>query len=201
MKTVIIDYGVGNLKSVEKAFEFIGSPAVVTSDFREVADADKIILPGVGAFREAMNSLRKYDMDKAVKTSIAEGKKFLGICLGMQLLFDYSEEGECEGLGIFKGQIKRFPEMEGLKIPHMGWNSIEYDKGCGLYRDIKDPFVYFVHSYYLDSEDKDIVSARTNYGIEFDSAINHGNVYASQFHPEKSGETGLMMLRNFVRED
>ena len=201
MKTVIIDYGVGNLKSVEKAFEFIGSPAIVTSDYREVLSADRVILPGVGAFREAMSSLEKYEMDRAVKETIAEGKKFLGICLGMQLLFDYSEEGDVEGLGILKGKIKKFPLMKDLKIPHMGWNSIDYSKKCDLFNNINDPFVYFVHSYYLDAEQRDVVSARTNYGIDFDSAVHFENIYATQFHPEKSGETGLKMLRNFVLED
>ncbi|MDP4092988.1 MAG: imidazole glycerol phosphate synthase subunit HisH [Bacillota bacterium] len=197
----VIDYGVGNLRSVEKAFSFIGCDACVTSDPNTVLSADAVVLPGVGAFADAMDSLEKAGMVDVVKETISKGKPFLGICLGMQLLFDYSEEGgsEVKGLGIFKGGIKQFSHDMGLKVPHMGWNSIEYNKQSPLFKNLPDkPFVYFVHSFYLDADDKNIVAAGTNYGIDFDSAIGVGKVFATQFHPEKSGDVGLTILRNFA---
>jgi len=195
----IIDYGVGNLGSVEKAFQYIGYKAEVTSDKNTVLGADAIVLPGVGAYADAIRNLEKVGMIDVVKRAVAEDRPFLGICLGLQLLFDHSEEGDVKGLGLFKGKVKQFPLDMNLKVPHMGWNSLKTDKDCRLFYGLDEtPYVYFVHSYYLDAEDNDIVAARTEYGIEFHSAVNRGNVFATQFHPEKSGETGLKILRNFV---
>ncbi|MCX7749408.1 MAG: imidazole glycerol phosphate synthase subunit HisH [Clostridia bacterium] len=196
----IIDYEVGNLKSVEKAFHFIGADAVVTKDKDLIAKADAVVLPGVGAFADAMDSLKKADMVDVVKSVIAEGKPFLGICLGMHLLFDYSEEGgaQVKGLGILKGAVKQLPLDMNLKVPHMGWNLLKVKESPLLKNLSKSPYVYFVHSYYLTAEDTNIVIARTHYGMEFDVAIGTGKVFATQFHPEKSGEVGLSILRNFV---
>lgn len=197
----IIDYGVGNLRSVEKAFNFIGAEAQVSSDKEFILQADGVVLPGVGAFADAMESLRKAGMVEAVKTAAASGKPLLGICLGMQLLFEYSEEGgeRVEGLGLFKGSVRLLPRNMDLKVPHMGWNSIKYKKECGLFNNLPEvPYVYFVHSYFLTAENKDIVIATTEYGREFDVAIGSGPIHATQFHPEKSGDVGLAILRNWV---
>jgi len=195
----IIDYGVGNLRSVEKAFAYIGCEALVSSDPEFVSKAEGIVLPGVGAYSDAMDNLEKAGMVDVVKSVIVDNRPFLGICLGMQLLFDHSEEGgNVPGLGVFKGTIKQLPLNMDLKVPHMGWNSLKISKDCPLFKGLPDnPYVYFVHSYYLDSENKDIVKATTNYGIEFDVAVGSGNVFATQFHPEKSGEVGLTILKNF----
>lgn len=198
----IIDYEVGNLRSVEKAFHFIGADAIVTSDKDTILNADAVVLPGVGAFADAMESLNKAGMVEIVKTVVKNDKPFLGICLGMQLLFEYSEEGngKCEGLGLFKGSIKQLPLDMGLKVPHMGWNSLKLKHDSCLFNGIHEkPYVYFVHSFYLDSKDKNIVAATTNYGIEFDVAIQSGNICATQFHPEKSGELGLDILKNWIK--
>lgn len=198
----IIDYGVGNLKSVEKAFQFIGADAVVSSDAEFILKADAVVLPGVGAFADAMDSLHNAGMTEVVKQVIAENKPFLGICLGMQLLFEYSEEGgdRVEGLGIFKGSIKQLPSDMNLKVPHMGWNHLNIVGEQDLFKNLEAaPYVYFVHSYYLKAENRELVAATTNYGIEFDVAINKDKVFATQFHPEKSGETGLTILKNFIR--
>ncbi len=197
----IIDYGVGNLRSVEKAFQFIGCDAAITSDVKAVSAADGIVLPGVGAFSDAMENLRKAGMVDVVKEAIASDRPFLGICLGMQLLFDYSEEGgsNVEGLGIFKGAIRQLPQDIGLKVPHMGWNSLTTREGCPLFGKIQpNPYVYFVHSFYLAAEERDLVAATVEYGVRFDAAIGRGNVFATQFHPEKSGGVGLDMLRNWA---
>ncbi len=199
----IIDYGVGNLRSVEKAFHFIGVEAEISSDKEFISKADAVVLPGVGAFADAMDSLRKYDMVDLVKETIKSNKPFLGICLGMQMLFEYSEEGgeRVPGLGVFKGSIKQLPLDMGLKVPHMGWNSIKTSENCHILKNLPEkPFVYFVHSYYLTADDRNIVAASTSYGIEFDVAVSSGNVFATQFHPEKSGEIGLKILKNFVNE-
>ncbi|MDP4181605.1 MAG: imidazole glycerol phosphate synthase subunit HisH [Bacillota bacterium] len=196
----IIDYGVGNLRSVEKAFHFIGCEASVSSDPDFVLNADGVVLPGVGAYSDAMDNLKKAGMVDVVKRVIEDDKPFLGICLGMQLLFDYSKEGgdNVRGLGIFKGAIKQLPSDMNLKVPHMGWNSIKTSQDCALFKNLPNtPYVYFVHSYYLDAENKDIVKATTDYGIQFDVAVGKGKVFATQFHPEKSGEVGLTILRNF----
>jgi glutamine amidotransferase len=197
----IIDYGVGNLRSVEKAFQYIGSDAFVTSDPKAVMNADAVVLPGVGAFSDAMDNLRKAGMVEVVKDTIAADKPFLGICLGMQLLFDHSDEGgkRVEGLGIFKGTISQIPAAEGLKVPHMGWNSLDISKDCPIFSNLpKNPYVYFVHSFYLSAADRDIVAATADYGVCMDVAIGRGNVFATQFHPEKSGHVGLDILRNWA---
>lgn len=197
----IIDYGVGNLRSVEKALQYVGGEAKITSVASEILSADKVVLPGVGAFEEAMDKMKEAELLEVVKAVIAEDRPFLGICLGMQMLFDYSEEGnECaKGLGVFSGSIKRFPKDMGLKIPHMGWNTIKHDEGNRLFKGIpNNEFFYFVHSYYLESNDRELVAARAEYGIEFDAAVSKGKLFATQFHPEKSGKAGLMLLKNFV---
>lgn len=197
----IIDYGVGNLRSVEKAFQFIGCQAEVSSDPEAVRRADAVVLPGVGAFADAMESLRRAGMVEVVKEAVQSGKPFLGICLGMQLLFEYSEEGgeRVEGLGLFKGAIRLIPPHCGLKVPHMGWNSLKLKEGCPLFSGLPaKPFVYFVHSYYLKADDRDLVGATSEYGVQIDAAIGRGKVYATQFHPEKSGETGLQILKNWA---
>ena len=197
----IIDYGVGNLRSVEKAFHFIGCDAVITSDVKAASEAECIVLPGVGAFSDAMENLRNAGMVGVVKDAIAANNPFLGICLGMQLLFDYSEEGgsHVEGLGIFRGAIKQLPQDVGLKVPHMGWNSLNMKEASPLFDKIPlNPYVYFVHSFYLAAEDRELVAATVEYGVRFDAAIGRGNVFATQFHPEKSGSIGLDMLRNWA---
>ncbi|MCH5299032.1 MAG: imidazole glycerol phosphate synthase subunit HisH [Ruminococcus sp.] len=197
----IIDYGAGNIQSVYKALKYIGAECEVTSDKGAILNADGAILPGVGSFGDAMDTLEKYDIRDTVKDFIATGKPFLGICLGLQLLFPKSlESPEAEGLGVLKGEVKKIPNGEGLKIPHMGWNSIKLLKKDGIFKDIEDEsYVYFVHSYYLDAEDKNIVSAQTEYGVTIDAAVSYKNVTATQFHPEKSGDVGLKMLENFVK--
>jgi len=197
----IIDYGVGNLRSVEKAFHFIGSEAVVTSDKEMILKAGAVVLPGVGAFADAMDHLNKAGMIEVVKEIIDENKPFLGICLGMQLLFDYSDEGgeRVEGLGIFPGAISQLPLDMGLKVPHMGWNSLKIRKDSPIFRDLPpNPYVYFVHSYCLKAGNSSIVTASAYYGIDFDVAVGRGNIFATQFHPEKSGTVGLSILKNWV---
>jgi imidazole glycerol-phosphate synthase subunit HisH len=197
----IIDYGVGNLRSVEKALQFVGGDALVTSDLETINKAEAIVLPGVGAFSEAMKKIKASGVEEAVKNAISSNKPFLGICLGMQMLFDYSEEGgdRVEGLKIFKGCIKKIPQSINMKIPHMGWNTIKYEKESKIFKGIEDQsFFYFVHSYYLECKQREIVAGTAHYGIQFDAAINIGNIYATQYHPEKSGEVGLKLLKNFV---
>lgn len=198
----IIDYGVGNLRSVQKAFEFIGYDAVITSDREAILNAKGVVLPGVGAFADAMERLEKAGLRNTVKEAVASGKPFLGICLGMQLLFEYSEEGgeRVEGLGIFKGSIRQIPQGMGLKVPHMGWNSISLKGDSPLFKGLpQHPYVYFVHSYYLQAEDAALVAAETVYGVGIHAAVARGNVFATQFHPEKSGEVGLQILRNYMK--
>lgn len=193
----IIDYGAGNLKNVAKAFDFLGIENTVTSDASVIKNADKIVLPGVGAFGEGMANLKKAGLCDVIKEEAQAGKPLMGICLGMQMLFDESEESpNVKGLGILKGKIRRLPKVGDLKIPHMGWNDLEC-KGK-LFEGLNKPFVYFVHSYYLDAEDKSIVSATTHYGIDIEVAVESKNIVATQFHPEKSGEEGLRMLSNFA---
>ena len=196
----IIDYGAGNLQSVSKAFRHIGCDCLVTRDRSEILKADGAVLPGVGSFGDTADSLNEFGLTDAVKDYIKSGKPFLGICLGLQLLFPGSDESpKATGLGIFDGSITKIPSGEGLKIPHMGWNSLEIKKHGKLFRGIEgNPYVYFVHSYYLNAADKSIVAAQTSYGVTIDAAIEHGNVFATQFHPEKSGETGLRILKNFA---
>lgn len=196
----IIDYDAGNLKSVQKALSYIGQDSVITRDRQELLSADKVILPGVGAFGDAIANLKKYELDKVIR-EIAEMKTpFLGICLGLQLLFEGSEECPgVEGLGLLPGEILRIPEECGLKIPHIGWNSLELAGKGRLFSGLSDtPYVYFVHSYYLKAKEADIVTATTDYGVWIHASVEKGNLFACQFHPEKSGETGLAILRNFA---
>lgn len=196
----IIDYGAGNLRSVQKACQFVGAKAEITSDPDTIRSADKVILPGVGAFGDCINNLKGFNLFETVKEVAKSGKPFLGICLGMQLLFEESEETPgIEGLGIFKGKIVKIPEKDGLKIPHMGWNSLDFSKECKIFEGLgNNPFVYFVHSYYMQPEDKSIIAANTQYGKTLPVALNYGNIFATQFHPEKSGKTGLKILKNFT---
>lgn len=191
----IIDYGAGNIKSVEKAMQFLGYEVKTSSDIDTICASEKLILPGVGSFGNAMEKLNSKKLDGVIKNLKVP---LLGICLGLQLLFDYSEESNCAGLGILKGRIKKIPG-ERLKIPQMGWNSIDITREGMLFKEIKNgSYVYFVHSYYLDAEDKSIVSATVEYGTTLDVAIECGNIYATQFHPEKSGDLGLKILKNFA---
>lgn len=196
----VIDYDAGNLRSVEKAFALLGETPVITRDPQVLLHADKVVLPGVGAFGDAMEKLQQYGLVDIIKTIIKNGTPFLGICLGMQLLFESSEESPgAEGLGICKGKILRIPETEGLKIPHMGWNSLHYDNLGRLYRGIpEDSYVYFVHSYYLKAEQPEIVAASTDYAVQIHASIEQGNVFGCQFHPEKSSDVGLKILKNFI---
>ena len=199
----VIDYGAGNIQSVIKALEYIGCEDIcVTNDKTVLARADAAILPGVGSFGHAMDCLHKADLTDAVKSFIASGKPFLGICLGLQMLFEESEESPgVPGLGILKGKICLIPCEYGydLKIPHIGWNSLDIQKPEGLFAGIDNgAYVYFVHSYYLKAEDRDVVSSQTKYGVTIDASVQQGNLFATQFHPEKSGEVGIQMLRNFV---
>ena len=196
----IIDYDAGNLKSVEKALQFLGQECVITRDFHEIKKADKVILPGVGSFGDAMSQLRKFELDKVIHEVAAEQKPFLGICLGLQLLFEGSEESDgVEGLHLLDGEILRIPEKEGLKIPNIGWNSLDLQNNGRLFQNLEgSPFVYFVHSYYLEAADSEIVAASADYGVVIHAAVETGNVFACQFHPEKSSDTGLQILKNFV---
>lgn len=196
----IIDYGAGNIQSVSKALAHIGCEAFITRDKDKILQADGAVLPGVGSFGDTMDTMTKYGIKDTVIEYTKSGKPFLGICLGLQLLFPKSEESpDTKGLGIFDGSITKIPSGEGLKIPHIGWNSLDIKKSDGLFKGIgKNPYVYFVHSYFLNASDKSIVSAQTEYGVTIDAAVEKGNVYATQFHPEKSGETGLKILRNFA---
>ena len=196
----IIDYGAGNLQSVKKALDFIGAESVITDNPETINACDKILLPGVGSFGDAMASMRAKNLVETVKQNALSGKAFLGICLGLQLLFEESEESpNVKGLGIFKGKIRRFPSDMGLKIPHIGWNSLDIKQKDPLFKGIpENSYVYFVHSYYLEAEDLTDVATVTNYGIDFHSAVGKGNIFATQFHPEKSGDVGLQILRNFA---
>lgn len=196
----IIDYDAGNLKSVEKALWHIGEKAVITRDPKILKSADHVILPGVGAFGDAMEKLHNYKLVDVIYDIIEMGKPFLGICLGLQLLFEWSDESNVEGLSVLKGKILKIPDNKKLKIPHMGWNSIKIRKGTRLLEGIaEDSYVYFVHSYYLKAEQREEVAAFTEYVTEIHAAVEKGNIFACQFHPEKSGETGLQILRNFVK--
>ena len=196
----IIDYDAGNIKSVEKALIALGQEVVITSDKEEILKADKVILPGVGAFGDAMENLKRTGLDQVVKEVAQRGIPFLGVCLGLQLLFESSDEAPgVEGLGILKGKILRIPDQEGLKIPHMGWNSLHLENNGRLFKGIEEnAYVYFVHSYYLKAEDEQIVKASTEYSTHIHASVEQGNVFACQFHPEKSSDVGLKILKNFV---
>lgn len=196
----IIDYDAGNLKSVEKACAFLGAEAQITRDRGEILSADKVILPGVGAFGDAMNKLQKYEMDKVIKEVAASDKPLLGICLGLQLMFDGSDESEgVEGLHLMSGDIVRIPDDGGLKVPHIGWNSLKLCNNGRLFNGLdEESYVYFVHSYYLKAKDEQIVKAKTTYGVDIHASVEAGNVFACQFHPEKSGSVGLRILKNFL---
>ncbi|MGI6085190.1 MAG: imidazole glycerol phosphate synthase subunit HisH [Acetivibrionales bacterium] len=220
----IIDYDAGNLKNVENAFKKMGAVSLITCDEATILKSEAVVLPGVGAFADCMESLVNKGMDRVVKACIDMGKPFLGICLGFQMLFEYSEEHpegfpDTKGLGILKGGVKKFPTGTGLKIPHMGWNNLSFHKPCPLFKNLpRDIFIdsddissvpdnkrnqgaylYFVHSYYVEASDKSIVSATAQYGISFDAAISWKNVYGTQFHPEKSGKAGMAIIDNFLK--
>lgn len=196
----LIDYDAGNIRSVEKALLALRQDVCITGDAEKIMSADRVILPGVGAFGDAMENIYRTGLDQVIRRVVDEGKPFLGICLGLQLLFERSEEAPgVEGLGILKGEILRIPEAEGLKIPHMGWNSLHLENDGRLFRGIEEQsYVYFVHSYYLKAADEKIVKASTEYCTHIHASVEQGNVFACQFHPEKSSEVGLHILKNFV---
>jgi glutamine amidotransferase len=214
MSTIIVDYGMGNLRSVQKAFEHIEIPATISSDPRVIAQADRIVLPGVGAFRDAINALHQHDLVTVLREHIAADRPFLGICLGLQLLFDRSlEDGEHQGLGVIPGTVRRFDLPAEFKIPHMGWNQLDLvtatdsqtssnaagNPARALLANMgPNPWFYFVHSYHCVPEDRSWVAATTDYGGPFVSVVARGNVMATQFHPEKSQACGLQLLKNFV---
>lgn len=196
----IIDYDAGNLKSVEKALVSLGEEVLVSRDSSEILQADKVILPGVGSFGDAMNNLDKFGLVDTIKKVTRNGTPFLGICLGLQLLFKESDETPgAEGLDILPGKILKIPAKEGFKIPHIGWNSLDVKPGAKLFRGLEgNPYVYFVHSYYLKAADENIVAASTEYTTHIHASVESGNVFACQFHPEKSSEVGLKILKNFA---
>lgn len=196
----IIDYDAGNIKSVEKAMQALSQEIIVTRKKEEILAADKVILPGVGSFGDAMEKIRSYGLEEVIGQAIKQNTPFLGICLGLQLLFEKSQECEgVKGLGILKGEILKIPAGEGLKIPHIGWNSLTYPNQGILFRNIpEESHVYFVHSYYLKAKEPEIVTAETQYGTCIHAAVEKGNIFACQFHPEKSSQTGLQILKNFT---
>ena len=196
----IIDYDAGNLKSVEKALTALGEKPVVSRDKETILKADKVILPGVGSFGDAMEKLRQYGLVDVIRFVAEKGTPFLGICLGLQLFFESSEEcAGIKGLSLLPGKIVRFPDTPGLKVPHMGWNRLDIKPGARLFKGI-DPgaYVYFVHSYYLEADEESDVAASAEYGVKFGASVERGNLFACQFHPEKSSDTGLKILKNFI---
>lgn len=196
----IIDYDAGNIKSVEKACQYLGQEVRITRDKDEILEASHVILPGVGAFGDAMRHLKEYHLIQTIYDVVEKKTPFLGICLGQQLLFERSDESKgVNGLGILPGEILEIPPAPGLKIPHMGWNSLEIRPGARLFKGIEgNPYVYFVHSYYLKAKRPEDVAARTWYSVDVDASVESGNVFACQFHPEKSSRTGLKILKNFT---
>lgn len=196
----IIDYDAGNIKSVEKALQVLGEEVLVTRNREELLAADKVILPGVGSFGDAMGNLHDFGLVEVIHEIVDQGTPFLGICLGLQLMFQYSEESPgVEGLGLFQGEVLRIPDKEGLKIPHMGWNSLNLQNKGRLFEGIpQQSYVYFVHSYYLKAKDEQIVKATTEYSTHIHASVEEGNVFACQFHPEKSSDLGLAILKNFA---
>ena len=197
----IIDYDAGNIKSVEKALMALGQDVVVTRDKQTILGADGVILPGVGAFGDAMQKLHDYNLVKTIYEVVEKKTPFLGICLGLQLMFESSEETPgVEGLGLLKGKIVRIPEGDGLKIPHIGWNNLAYPSQGRLYKDIpENSYVYFVHSYYLQADEPEIVRATCDYGVTIQASVEKDNVFACQFHPEKSSAVGMKILENFIK--
>ena len=196
----IVDYDAGNIKSVEKALQFLGQEPVVTRDKETLLQAEKVIVPGVGAFGDAMGKMHQYGLVEVLREIAAKGTPLLGICLGLQLFFESSEETPgVEGLGLLPGKIVRIPDKEGFKIPHMGWNSIQINPASRLLKGIEEgAYVYFGHSYYLQAENEADVAATTDYVVNIHAAAEHENIFATQFHPEKSGEIGLRILKNFI---
>jgi len=196
----IIDYGMGNLRSVKKAFDFLQVESFVTSDKEQLKLADKIVLPGVGAFEDAMKNLESYDLKNQIIEEINNKKPFLGICLGLQMLFEFSQEGNLpKGLSLLKGSVVKFDNNMNLKVPHMGWNNISVDNNMKYLSEFNNQYFYFVHSYFVKPE-MDVKKAHTNYGIDFVSAIEYENILATQFHPEKSGKVGLKLLEKWARD-
>lgn len=197
----IIDYGAGNLKSVQNSLDRIGAEWCVVSSPGEAVQADGLILPGVGAFGDAVAELKARGLDELIKTWTEENKPLLGICLGLQLLFEYSEESPgAAGLSVFAGGFKKIPAGDGLKVPHIGWNSLDIKLPDGIFKAVENgAYAYFVHSYYLDAADNSVVAATAGYGVTIDAAVEKGNISACQFHPEKSGEDGMKILRNFAK--
>ena len=196
----IIDYDAGNIKSVEKAFQSLGEDIVITRDREIILKADGVVLPGVGSFGDAMNKLKEYQLVDTIYEVVNKKTPFLGICLGLQLMFESSEESPgVEGLGILKGKIVRIPDGKEIKVPHIGWNNLTYPNAGRLFKEIpENSFVYFVHSYYLQAEDSEIVKAAAEYGVNIHASVEQGNVFACQFHPEKSSSVGMQILQNFI---
>ncbi|MCR5156364.1 MAG: imidazole glycerol phosphate synthase subunit HisH [Butyrivibrio sp.] len=201
----IIDYDAGNIKSVEKAFEYLGAQTLVTREPSEIYRADRVVLPGVGAFGDAVSRIREYGLESVIKEVTSKEVPFIGICLGQQLLFDRSDESDgAKGLGILRGSIRRIPDTDrdgnSYKIPQIGWNSLKFPNKGRIFKGIDEgAYVYFVHSYYLDAEDKSIVTATTDYNVTVEASVEKGNVFACQFHPEKSSEVGMQILDNFLK--
>lgn len=196
----IIDYDAGNIKSVEKALHYLGEEVVVTRNADEILGSDKVILPGVGAFGVAMEKIRSFGLEDTIHKVVEKKIPFLGICLGLQLMFESSDEAPgVSGLGLLPGKILRIPKNGDLKIPHMGWNNLKVKEGSRIFQELpENPYVYFVHSYYLKAEDESIVAATTEYGVNIDASVEKDNIFACQFHPEKSSTVGLQILRNFI---
>lgn len=196
----IIDYDAGNIKSVEKAVAHLGQEAIITRDKDVILSSDKVILPGVGAFGDAMAKIREYNLVNVIYDVVDRKIPFLGICLGLQLMFESSEESKgVTGLGLLPGEILRIPDREGFKIPHMGWNNIEVRKDSRLFQGLpENPYVYFVHSYYLKAKEEELVAATTEYSVHIHAAVEKDNLFACQFHPEKSSDVGLKILHNFI---
>ena len=201
---VIIDYDAGNIKSVEKAFDYLGAQVTVSRDPEVIYKGDHVVLPGVGAFGDAMNRIREYGLESVIKEVVKKEVPFLGICLGQQLLFDFSEESDnVSGLGILRGGILQMPtegsDGKSYKIPQIGWNSLKFPNKGRLFKGInEEAYVYFVHSYYLNAQDRSIVTATTDYSVTVDASVESGNVFACQFHPEKSADVGMQILKNFL---
>ena len=196
----IIDYDAGNILSVVKAFKYLGCDVLLTRDREELLKADKLVLPGVGCFKDAADNLRKYGLEPVIKECVTMGKPFLGICLGMQLLFDESEESPgVKGLSLLPGRCIKIPEDKGLKVPQIGWNSLEFPNKSKLFAGVPEgAFVYFVHSYYIAADELSDVAATTEYGVTVHAAVERNNIFGCQFHPEKSSEVGLKILKNFA---